>query len=136
VDEKLQAIPAPAIKDTDVMPHSLGVAVQDRVSDARYCSVILKRNTPLPCQAAKTYSSVSADQTEFNITVLQGEDGRPATDCLTVAEKALVLAARNPDKESVKVTMGYDESGLVSVTVEDLISGTVEDVTIDFYAKV
>ena len=40
VNQSLLAIPMPSIKHTDVMPHSLGVGVQDRVSSAIYCSVM------------------------------------------------------------------------------------------------
>jgi molecular chaperone DnaK len=135
VDESLKAIPAPSIKHRDAMPHSLGIITQDRVSSAGYCSVILERNTPIPCQATKMYSSVDPDQAVFRVMVVQAEDGQPAADCLVVAERELNLPPRDPLKESIEVTMGYDESGMVKVTVKDLVSGITEDITIDFYAK-
>jgi len=135
VDQALQAIPAPAIKHTDVMSHSLGVAVQDRVSAAEYCSVILGRNTPIPYKAVKRYGSVDDRQTRFKITVVQGEDRQPVKDTLVVAERELELPARSHTEPSIEVTIGYDPSGMVTVTVRDLISGKTEDVTIDFYAS-
>jgi len=135
VDQALQAIPAPAIKHTDVMSHSLGVAVQDRVSDAEYCSVILERNTPIPCTASKRYGSVDDHQIHFKIRVIQGEDGQPAKDCLVVAECEPELPARSHTEPSIEITMGYDPSGMVKVVVRDLISGKTEDITIDFYAS-
>jgi len=135
VGESLQAIPAPAITHTDVMPHSLGVAVQDRVSDATHCSVILERNTPIPCRASRQYASVDDRQTRFKITVLQGEEGQPTQDCLVVGEKELQLAPRPCTDASLEVTMSYDASGMVAVVVRDRVSGKTEDITVRFCEK-
>jgi len=135
VGESLQAIPKPAMSYTDVMPHSLGVAVQDRVSQATYCSVILERNIPLPCRAVKQYASVEDQQTKFKITVLQGEEGQSTKDCLVVGEKELELSPRKCTEPSLDVTMNYDASGMVSVVARDLISGKSEDITVNFYKK-
>ena len=117
------------------MSHSLGVAVQDRVSAAEYCSVILERNTPIPCKAVKRYGSVDDRQTRFKITVVQGEDRQPVKDTLVVAERELELPPRSHTEPSIEVTIGYDSSGMVKVAVRDLISGKTEDITIDFYAS-
>ena len=135
VGESLQAIPAPAITHTDVMPHSLGVAVQDRVSAATYCSVILERNTPIPGRATRQYASVDDRQTRFKVTVLQGENDQPTKDCLVVGEKEMELTPRKSTEPSIEVSMGYDASGMVSVVVRDLISGKSEDITIRFCEK-
>lgn len=133
VGESLQAIPAPSITHTDVMPHSLGVAVQDRVSAATFCSVILERNTPIPCRATRQYASVDDRQTRFKVTVLQGEDGQPTKDCLVVGEKELQLTPRKCTDPSLEVGMSYDPSGMVAVTVRDLVSGKTEDITNRFF---
>jgi molecular chaperone DnaK (HSP70) len=135
VGEALQAIPAPAITHTDVMPHSLGVAVQDRVSAATYCSVILERNTAIPCRASRQYASVDDRQTRFKVTVLQGENDQPTKDCLVVGEKELELTPRKSTEPSIEVSMGYDSSGLAVVTVRDLITGKSENITVRFYDK-
>jgi len=135
VNAALQAIPMPCIKHTDVMPLSLGVGVQDRVSSATYCSVILERNRTLPCEAVKSYTSVDDRQTRFKISVLQGEEGQAAADCLVVGERELELPARKSTELSIEVTMGYDASGMVKVKLRDLISGRTEDITVDFYTK-
>jgi len=116
------------------MSHSLGVAVQDRVSAAEYCSVILQRNTPIPGKAVKRYGSVDDRQTQFKITVVQGEDRQPVKDTLVVAERELELPPRSHTEPSMEVMIGYDPSGMVKVAVRDLISGKTEDITIDFYA--
>ncbi len=135
VDNNLQAIPAPAIESRDVMPHSLGVAVQDRVSSALYCAVILEKNTPIPHTLSKRFASVEPEQDKFKVIVLQGEDGQAIKDCLIVGEKELTLPPRSPEEESLEVTMAYDESGMVDVNVKDLVSGKTANITVDHYQK-
>ena len=134
VNEHLQAIPAPPIKHNDVMSHPLGVSVQDKVSQACHCSVILERNSPIPSTAIKLYGSVTDDQTHFRVGVLQGNDGQPIDECLVVGERELVLPPRKTTEPTLEVTMGYDRSGMVNVKVKDLVTSKVEDITIDFFA--
>lgn len=135
VDDSLKAIPSPTVEVSDVMPHSLGVLTQDRASDAKLCSVILKKNTTLPCSVSKMYGAVRDDQTMFSIAVVQGEEGQPKDDCLVVGQKDLTLPPRSAQKPSLEVSMAYNTSGMVNVKVNDKISGKSEDITIDFYAK-
>jgi molecular chaperone DnaK len=135
VGETLQAIPAPAIKCTDVMPHSLGISVADRVSSTPHCSVILERNQPIPCTATRAYGSLTDDQTVFKICVAQGENQQPIKDCLVVAERELQLPPRKITEPSIEVTMGYDVSGMVKVLVKDLVSKKTEDITVNFFGR-
>jgi molecular chaperone HscC len=135
VNEALQSIPAPAIDHVDVTAHSLGVAVQDRVSSARYCSVLLERNTPIPCQISKQYASLADDQTRFKVTVLQGESDQRLEDCLIVGERELHFPARKHTEPSFEVTMAYNPSGMVQVAVKDLVSQKIEDITVRFFGS-
>jgi molecular chaperone DnaK (HSP70) len=133
VDQSLQAIPAPDLRHVDVMTHSLGMIVQDNVSADRKCSVILERNTPIPAQATRRYGAVDRQQTRFHVSVVQGEEGQLARDCLVVAERELQLPPRSPSEPSIEAMMSYDASGMCSVIVKDLLTGQVEDITTDFY---
>jgi molecular chaperone DnaK len=135
VTDKLEAIPAYAINATDVTPCSLGVNVQDRVSTGQYCSVILPKNSPIPCKISRMYSSTSPTQETFLVLVLQGEQGQRVQDCLVVAQKQLVLPRRSPDQKSLEVTMSYDESALVKVLVHDLVSDKTYDITVQHNRK-
>lgn len=130
-----RCIPPPKIKHTDVMPHSLGVAVLDESSNDVRCSVILERNQPLPCEVTKNYGSLSDDQTHFHVQVLQGEEDQPVAECLVVGERALQLPARSRTGKSLEVTMGYDASGVARVVVRDLVSKCTEDITVNFNGK-
>ena len=130
VTDQFEPIPAPSIDASDVTPCSLGVNVQDRVSTAEYCSVILPKNSHIPYTMSKMFGSVSPDQDKFKVLVLQGEQGQKVADCLVVGEKELTLPQRSPDKKSIEITMAYDESALVKVIVHDLVSDRTYDITV------
>src|SRR5439155_18186519 len=110
-----------------------GVAAQDRVSSARYCSVLLERNTPIPCQMTKQYASLDDEQTHFKVTVVQGDDNQRVEDCLIVGERELVFPPRKHSEPSFEVTMAYNSSGMAKVSVHDLVSQKTEDITVQFY---
>ncbi len=133
VDCSLRAIPAPAISTTDVMPHSLGVSVQDPVSLIETCSSILEKNQPLPCNASRQFGSVKDDQRVFVVSVLQGEEGQLTKDCLVVGQRQIELPPRPPGQPSLEVRMGYDTSGMVNVRFRDLVSGVHETITVNFF---
>jgi molecular chaperone DnaK (HSP70) len=99
-----------------------------------FCSVILEKNTSVPCSRTKLYGSVNDTQRRFKVSILQGEDAQPVKDCLVVGEKELDLPARKTIEPSIEVTIGYDESGMVRVLIKDLVSFKTEDITINFYA--
>ena len=135
VDKDRKAIPLPCIKTTDVTPHPIGVAVQDPVSGSLRCSVVLEANQPTPIVATKQYRSVTAQQDAFEVFVLQGEDDQRLDDCLVVAQCELKLPPRDPSEPSLDVTMNYDASGMVTVTVNDLVSGRSDDITVDHFKR-
>ena len=135
VDNHHEPIPIPFVKATDVTPHPIGVAVQDPVSGGLRCSVVLAANEPTPCLATKKYGSVTAQQDAFDISIIQGKDDQRFEDCLVVGQCEINLPPRDPSAPSIDVTMSYDTSGMVTVTVDDLISGHSEDITVDHFAQ-
>ena len=125
----------PGYKLADVMPFDVGVAACKAVGSDALCSSILVRNRPMPCSASKAFGSLSAEQEEFDIRVLQGEDCQPEEDCVPVGQAMLRFPPRDPAIESLEIGMGYDESGIIRVTVTDRISREVKDITIDYAKK-
>lgn len=134
VDETtLEAIPMPILKSSDVMAHSLGVMVQDPVSLASYCSVILERNSPIPSKLSKMYGSLDDKQSNFYIVIVQGENNQTLGDVLVVAEDEFKFPPRDSSEKTIEVTISYDSSGMVEVIIHDKISGSVENITRDFF---
>ena len=52
----------------DVVPLSLGIETTGRVM-----STVVKRNTPIPCRKARTYTTVGDYQTEIDVVIYEGE---------------------------------------------------------------
>jgi len=136
IDDRMESIPAPMISSTDIIPHSIGVAVQNQSSTTSRCSVILERHSPIPCTVMKRFGSVTDTQEKFNIQVLQGDNGQLFDDCQTVGSTVMELPARPYSEPSLEVTMDYDASGMVKVHVKDLVSNYSEDITVDHFANV
>jgi molecular chaperone HscC len=138
--QSLCVIEAPTIQSNDVCPVSLGVGVHEPhkgsifTEETMVCSVIIERNTPLPCSAIQRYGALQDGQSRFNIKVLQGEEGKPIKECIVVGSRTVDFPPRNANQESIEVTMSYDSSGMTKVVVRDLISGRTEDITADFYS--
>ena len=67
---------------TDVCNHSYGTicAPIDKETGRRVVQnrIILKKNTPLPCEATQTFYTVSEGQKRVEVMITQGEDTDPA----------------------------------------------------------
>ena len=133
VDSEKNPITLPPVDYIDVTNMSLGVIVQGRgFPETNVCSVVLPKNTPLPASASKGFTSVNNQQRFFDIRVVQGEEGRRMEECLIVGERVIEFEPRDSKIKSLEATMEYDASGQTRVTIKDLISGTEEDITVDF----
>jgi len=136
VSENNKAIPIPEVVHEDVTSNPLGIAVVDHETrNGLKNSTVLDRNTPIPANSMSQFSSISDTQTHFHVQVLQGEDHAPLKDCLIVGEARLKLPARPTTVDSLEVTMSYNRSGMVTVTVFDTVSKHSEDITVNFNTK-
>jgi len=119
------------IKLTDVCNHSYGTicAPIDEATGKRVIRnfIILKKNTPLPCEVSKMFYTTSEGQTELKVTVTQGEDS-----CVEfvnkIATHTLKLPPGRPAECPIKVTYGYDVNQRMHCTFEDVESGKILNV--------
>jgi len=132
--EKPDAVPAgvsSGLKDinlTDVCNHSYGTvcAPVDKETGRRVIQnrIILKKNTPLPCEASQTFYTVSKGQTTVEVTITQGED--IAVDYVNkIATHKFELPPDRPAECPIKVTYSYDVNQRMHCKFEDLESGRV-----------
>ena len=121
------------IRLTDVCNHSYGTicAPVDKKTGQRVIEnrIILKKNTPLPCQVSKTFYTVSEGQTELEVTITQGEDADPQYVNRIAAHK-LKLPPGRPAECPVKVTYSYDVNQRMQCSFQDVQSGN--EIDIDF----
>jgi molecular chaperone DnaK len=132
--EKPDEVPAgvrTGLKDislTDVCNHSYGTicAPIDKETGQRVIQnrIILKKNTPLPCDASQMFYTVSEGQKRVEVTVTQGEDTDPVY-VNKIATHTLELPPDRPAERPIKVTYSYDLNQRMHCKFEDVDSGRV-----------
>ncbi len=135
--EKPEAVPAgiaSGLRDinlTDVCNHSYGTicAPMDKETGRRVVQnrIILKKNTPLPCEASQMFYTVSEGQTALEVTVTQGEDTDPKY-VNKIATHRFELPPGRPAECPIKVTYSYDINQRMHCKFEDLQSGKALEV--------
>ncbi|UCC98591.1 MAG: Hsp70 family protein [Phycisphaerales bacterium] len=125
---------ADGLKDinlTDVCNHSYGTicAPLDKETGRRVIEnrIILKKNTPLPCEASQMFYTLTKGQSEVAVTVTQGED-RTVDYVNKIATHKFKLPADRPAECPIKVTYSYDVNQRMHCKFEDLESGRVLEV--------
>ena len=109
----------------DVMPLSLGIETLGGV-----CTRLIERNTTIPANKSKIFSTAADNQTEVTIHVLQGER-QFARDNKTLGSFNLVGIPPAPRGiPQIEVTFDVDVNGIVHVTAKDLGTGKATDITI------
>ncbi len=116
------------IKLTDVCNHSYGTicAPLDKEIGRNVIKnhIILKKNTPLPCEVSEMFYTISEGQTELKVIVTQGED-TSVEYVNEIATHALELPPGRPAKCPIKVTYSYDINQRMHCKFEDVESGKV-----------
>jgi len=135
--EKPDTIPAgiaSGLRDinlTDVCNHSYGTicAPIDKETGRRVIEnrIILKKNTPLPCESTQMFYTMSEGQKELEVTITQGEDS--AVEYVNkIATHKFELPPNRPAKCPIKVTYRYDVNQRMHCKFHDLQSGRVLEV--------
>ena len=137
VREKSDALPAGicnGLKDinlTDVCNHSYGTvcAPIDEKTGKRVIEnrIILKKNTPLPCESSQMFYTLSEGQTDLEVTITQGED--TAVEYVNkIATHKFKLPPNRPSDRPIKVTYSYDVNQRMHCRFEDVESGKALEV--------
>lgn len=118
---------------TDVCNHSYGTicAPIDKETGRRVVQnrIILKKNTPLPCEATQTFYTVSKGQKQVEVMITQGEDADPAY-VNKIATHRFELPPDRPAERPIKVTYSYDLNQRMHCLFEDIESGRVLEVDV------
>jgi molecular chaperone DnaK len=113
---------------TDVCNHSYGTicAPIDKETGRRTIQnyIILKKNTPLPCEASQMFYTMSEGQAEVEVTITQGEDTAPEY-VNKIATHKFELPPGRPAGCPIKVTYRYDVNQRMHCKFEDIESGRV-----------
>jgi molecular chaperone DnaK len=102
---------------TDVSPYTLGVAVMNEgaLEDRLRFDPLIPRNTTIPAEKAKIYSTYVDYQTAANIKVYQGEALDPDHNEFLGEVMLTGIPAAKKGKEPLEVTFAYDMNGILQV---------------------
>ncbi|QSG12159.1 Chaperone DnaK (HSP70) [Halapricum desulfuricans] len=110
----------------DVTPLSLGVEVKGGLFER-----LIEKNTTIPTEESKIFTTAAANQTQVQIRVFQGER-EIAEENELLGEFTLAGIPPAPaGTPQIEVTFSIDENGIVNVSAEDKGSGNKEDITIE-----
>ena len=110
----------------DVTPLSLGIETKGGVFTR-----LIDRNTTIPTEASKVFTTAADSQTSVNIRVFQGEREMAADNELLDEFLLSGIPPAPAGTPQIEVTFSLDENGIVNVTAEDKGSGNTESVTIE-----
>ncbi|MCP4446074.1 MAG: Hsp70 family protein [Myxococcales bacterium] len=109
----------------DVTPRALGIEVV-----GGFAETIIDKNTPVPVERVRSFSTSSDNQTQVNIKICQGEERHfDANEPLGVLSLH-GLEPRPRGETTIEVTFTVDSDGILSVEARDIESGQVAHATI------
>lgn len=90
-------------------------------------SIILQKNTPLPCEETQTFYTMAEGQTELQVSITQGEDEDP--DFVNkIATEVFELPANRPANQPIHVQYSYDTNQRMHCRFIDEQSGRTLEV--------
>lgn len=115
----------------DVTSHSLGVKALSTDRKKYVNSILIPRNTVIPCERKKTFATNEDNQSRVEIEVLQGEDADPGSPEVQLIGKAGLknLPPHKAGELIIEVSLKYDADGVIEVAATERVSGqTIREV--------
>jgi molecular chaperone DnaK (HSP70) len=111
----------------DVIPLSLGTDIK-----GKFMSVVIPRNTQIPTEMGKNVSTIENFQTEFIVTVYEGEDELVVNNHLLGSFEITGIKPALKGVQSIELTYKIDTNGVLSVRAEEKSSDVKKEVTIQW----
>ncbi|MFZ1935203.1 MAG: Hsp70 family protein [Thermoguttaceae bacterium] len=100
----------------NVNSHSLGVVGTHPRTQEKINAILIPKNTPLPCRAARTFHTARANQRTARVVVVEGESQRPEA-CIALGECVVRdLPSGLPQSTEIEVEYAYGADGRISVS--------------------
>ena len=115
----------------DVTPRSLGIATV-----AGYCEELIRRNSRLPTEMVKLFTTSRDKQDAVRIVVCQGESRRLDSNTVIGDLRLENLPARPRGETSIEVTFALDASGILQVRARDKQTGREQRARLDLVGGV
>ena len=110
----------------DVTPLSLGIEVKGGLFER-----LIDKNTTIPTDESKIFTTAAANQTSVNVRVFQGEREIAEENELLGEFQLTGIPPAPAGTPQIEVEFTIDQNGIVSVEAEDKGSGNAESITIE-----
>jgi len=110
----------------DVTPLSLGIEVKGGLFER-----LIEKNTTIPTEESKVFTTAADNQTSVNIRVFQGEREIAEENELLGEFQLTGIPPAPAGTPQIEVTFSIDADGIVDVEAEDQGSGNAESITIE-----
>jgi molecular chaperone DnaK len=110
----------------DVTPLSLGIEVKGGLFER-----LIDKNTTIPTDESKIFTTAAANQTSVNVRVFQGEREIAEENELLGEFQLTGIPPAPAGTPQIEVEFNIDQNGIVSVEAEDKGSGNAESITIE-----
>ncbi|MBP1921990.1 molecular chaperone DnaK [Halorubrum alkaliphilum] len=110
----------------DVTPLSLGIEVKGGLFER-----LIEKNTTIPTEESKVFTTAADNQTSVNVRVFQGEREIADENELLGAFQLSGIPPAPAGTPQIEVSFNIDENGIVNVEAEDQGSGNAESITIE-----
>ncbi|WP_255190879.1 molecular chaperone DnaK [Natronobeatus ordinarius] len=110
----------------DVTPLSLGIEVKGGLFER-----LIEKNTTIPTEASKIFTTAADNQTSVQVRVFQGERELAEKNELLGEFHLTGIPPAPAGTPQIEVTFSLDENGIVNVAAEDKGTGTSEEITIE-----
>jgi molecular chaperone DnaK len=116
--------PTPVV--LDVLPRGLGIGTV-----AGYCEELIRRNSRIPAQMRKTFTTIRDNQDVVQIVVCQGESRRLDANVVLGDLRLEGLPKRPRGETSIEVTFEMDASGILNVRARDVLTNMEQRASLD-----
>ncbi|WP_049997402.1 molecular chaperone DnaK [Halococcus sediminicola] len=110
----------------DVTPLSLGIEVKGGLFER-----LIEKNTTIPTEESKVFTTAAANQTQVQVRVFQGEREIANENELLGEFQLSGIPPAPAGTPQIEVTFNIDENGIVNVEAHDQGSGNSEEITIE-----
>ena len=110
----------------DVTPLSLGIEVKGGLFER-----LIEKNTTIPTEESKIFTTAAANQTSVQVRVFQGEREIAEENELLGEFQLTGIPPAPAGTPQIEVSFNIDENGIVNVEAEDKGSGNAESITIE-----
>ncbi|MBD1372435.1 Hsp70 family protein [Hazenella sp. IB182357] len=112
----------PMVDVQDVNSHSMGVVALDE-NGQEINSIVLKKDTPIPCRVSGHYTTTVDQQQQLHIQVTEGEDTE--IQYVKIVGDGIINLPEYPKGAPLEVIFEYDSDGIIHVSVIDSSAGNL-----------